>query len=122
MDSLVGVGIVIAITLAVMYFIFVIVYVIIAAIITVITYLACGIYVGLDFIATNIFVALDKVFYPGFNAPPPAMWVFWGIVIGAAIQGYREMTIYGRKDLRVLIALAPVLLLAVVNLVKTLVD
>ncbi len=70
------------------------------------------------FIAGNTFTALDKLFYLGFDAPVVAVWAFWGFVIGAAIQGYREMKIYGQKGFGVLIAITPLLLLALVGAVK----
>ncbi len=81
-------------------------------------YVLFGLYTGLEFISTNILIALDKIFYPGFDVSPVVVWAFWGLVIGAAIQGYREMNIYGRKEKGVLIALAPVLLLAILKLIS----
>ena len=66
----------------------------------------------------STFTALDKLFYLGFDAPVLAVWIFWGLVIGAAIQGCREMKIYGLKGTGVLIAITPVLLLALVGAVK----
>ena len=73
---------------------------------------------GGPFVAINMFVALDKLFYLGFDAPVIAVWAFWGFVIGAAIQGCREMKIYGRKGIGILIAIAPVLLLVLVGTIK----
>ena len=77
-----------------------------------------GLYAVLEFISTNILIALDKIFHPGFHVSPVVAWAFWGLVIGAAIQGYREMNIYGRKERGVLIALAPVVLLAILKLIS----
>lgn len=74
--------------------------------------------VGGPFVAINTFVALDKLFYLGFDAPVIAVWAFWGFVIGAAIQGCREMKIYGRKGIGILIAITPVLLLVLVGAIK----
>lgn len=68
--------------------------------------------------APNIFVNLDTLFYLGFDAPVVAVWAFWGFVIGTAIQGCREMKIYGRKGIGVLIAMMPVILLILVGAVK----
>ena len=104
-------------------------------------YIVLGLYAGLKFIATNTFIALDKVFYLGFDAPVVMVWAFWGLVGGAAIQGCREMKTYGRKELiglsqpstlsrrfwlwrkemAALIGLSPVFLLVLVNLIKTLI-
>ncbi len=82
-------------------------------------YLAFLLYLGLRFIATNIFVAMDKLFYLGFDVPVVIVWVFWGLMIGAAIQGYRELRgIYGRKWIGILILLTPVLLLTLVGVIK----
>ena len=81
-------------------------------------YIVLGIYAGIKFIAMSTFIALDKLFYLGFDAPVIAVWVFWGLVIGAAIQGCREMKIYGRKRTGVLIAVTPVLLLVLVGALK----
>jgi hypothetical protein len=128
MEGLVWLAVVIGIIMAVLYVInFVVMLIVslinaaITLIVAAIIYAVCGIYVGLDFIATNVFVGLDKIFYPGFDVPPIAVWIFWGLVIGVAIQGAREMKIYGRKGMQVLIGLSPVMLLAIVNLIKTLV-
>ena len=57
-------------------------------------YIVFFLYLGLRFVATNIFVAMDEVFYLGFDVPVIMVWVFWGLVIGAAIQGYREFEGY----------------------------
>ena len=81
-------------------------------------YALFGLYVVIEFISTNILIALDKIFYPGFHISPLVMWTFWGLVIGAAVQGFREMRIYGRKQKGVLIALAPVALLAILKLIS----
>ena len=113
---------IIFVILAVLYFIIKIVITIVSVIglfiFAIPTYVLFGLYVVLEFISTNILIALDKVFHPGFHASPVVIWAFWGLVIGAAIQGYREMNIYGRKERGVLIALAPVVLLAILKLIK----
>ena len=83
-------------------------------------YILFTLYVVLEFISTNIFIVLDELFYPGFNVSPAVAWAFWGLVIGAAIQGYREMNTYGRKEKGVLIILAPVVLLAILKLISPL--
>ena len=68
--------------------------------------------------APALFVALDKLFYLSFDAPVVVVWAFWGFAVGAAIQGCREMKIYGRKGIGILIAISPVLLLVLVSTVK----
>ena len=73
---------------------------------------------GLWFFAPAFFVALDKLFYLNFDAPVIVVWAFWGFVVGAAIQGCREMKIYGRKGIGILIVISPVLLLVLVSAVK----
>ena len=104
-------------------------------------YIVLGLYAGLKSITTITFITLDRVFYPGFDAPVVVVWAFWGFVGGAAIQGCREMKTYGRKEsiglstepstlsrrfwlwrkeIAVLIGLSPVFLLVLVNLIKTL--
>ena len=83
-------------------------------------YIVLGSYATVKFIAMNIFIGLDKLFYLGFNVPVVVVWVFWGLVIGAAIQGYREMRIYGRKRIQVLIAVAPILLLVLAAGIRSL--
>ncbi len=77
-----------------------------------------SLYAGLKFLTTNFFTALDKLFYPGFNAPASAVWGFWGLISGAAIQGFQEMRRYGRKGQGLLVALTPLLLLGLINTVK----
>ena len=103
-------------------------------------YTVLGLYAGLKSVATITFITLDRVFYLGFDAPVVAVWAFWGLVGGIAIQGCREMKTYGRKELvgsspesstlsrrfwlwrkeiAALIGLSPVFLLFLVNLIKT---
>ena len=82
------------------------------------TYTALGLHAGLKYLATNCFIGLDKLFYPGFDTPVLATWGFWGLVVGTVIQGCREMRIYGRKGIAALIALAPLLLLTFTGIVK----
>ena len=60
------------------------VWAIVAGIVVLPIYIVLGLYAGLKFIATNTFIALDKVFYIGFDAPVVAVWAFWGLVGGAA--------------------------------------
>ena len=82
-------------------------------------YLVFLLYLGLKFVATNIFVAIDELFYLGFDVPIIIVWVFWGLAIGAAIQGCRELrSIYGRKWIGILILLTPMLLLTLVGVMK----
>ena len=82
-------------------------------------YLVFLLYLGLRFVATNIFVAMDELFYLGFDVPIIIVWVFWGLAIGAAIQGCRELrSIYGRKWIGILILLTPMLLLTLVGVIK----
>lgn len=114
MHILITLGIIVLVIWGIAYAIWGIAY----AIFAILTYILFGLYVGLEFIATNLFVALDKIFYLGFDASPPVVWALWGFVIGAAILGYWEAKIYRRKGLTVLIALALVLLLVLVNLIK----
>ena len=66
-------------------------WIIIFGIIVIPIYTVLGLYAGLKFFGTNIFIALDKVFYPGFDAPVIVAWGFWGLIGGIAIQGYREI-------------------------------
>ena len=93
-------------------------WVIIFGIVAIPTYVVLGLYAGLKFLATNIFIVLDKLFYPGFDVPAIAVWGFWGLIGGISIQGYREMQIYGRKGVGILIALIPVLLLGLTGIIK----
>ena len=82
-------------------------------------YLVFLLYLGLRFIATNIFVAMDELFYLGFDVPIIMVWVFWGLAIGAAIQGYRELrSIYGQRWFGMLILITPMLLLTLVGVIK----
>ncbi len=118
MDKLIGVAIVIAILVFIFYIIAYVILGIGFIVFFIPTYVFFGLYVVLEFISTNILIALDKIFYPGFNASPVVVWAFWGLVIGAAVQGFREMRIYGRKQKGALIALAPVILLAILNLIN----
>ena len=82
------------------------------------TYTALAIYAGLKFLCANGFIALDALFYPGFDAPAVVVWAFWGLLGGAAIQGCREMQIYGRKGIGILMAFAPILLLGFNGIIK----
>ena len=91
---------------------------IIFGIIVIPTYIFLGLYAGLKFFATNGFIALDKLFYPGFDVPVLGAWGFWGFVGGAAIQGCREMRIYGRKGVAALVALFPILLFGVTGVIR----
>ena len=133
---LVGIGIAIVIAAAAG------VWAIVFGIVVLPIYTVLGLYAGLKSIATITFITLDRVFYPGFDAPVVVVWAFWGLVGGAAIQGCREMKTYGRKELigisperstssrrfwfwrkeiAALIGLSPVFLLVLVNLIKTLI-
>ena len=94
-------------------------WVIIFVIVAIPTYIVLGLYAGLKFLGTNLFILLDKLFYPGFDAPAIAVWGFWGLISGIAIQGYREMRIYGRKGIGTLIALTPILLLVLTGTVRS---
>ena len=83
-------------------------------------YLIFLFYLGVRFVSTNIFVAMDELFYLGFDVPVIVVWVFWGLMIGAAIQGYRELSgIYGRKWIGILILFTPILLLTLVGVIKS---
>ena len=77
-----------------------------------------SLYAGVKFLAENGFIALDKLFHPGFDVPPVATWAFWGFVGGTAIQGGREMRKFGRKGIGTLAALAPILLLGLNGIIK----
>ena len=81
-------------------------------------YLLLAIYAGLKFLATNVFIALDKLFYPVFEVPAVAAWGFWGLVGGTAIQGCREMLGRRRKGMGALAALTPLLLLGLNGIIK----
>ena len=113
---------VIFVILAVLYFIIKIIITIVSVISLFIfaipAYVLFGLYAVLEFISTNTLIALDKIFHPGFDVSPVVGWAFWGLVIGAAIQGYREMNVYGRRERGVLIALAPVVLLGILKLIS----
>ena len=99
---LVIIGIVIAVALG---------WVIIFCLFAVPIYTALAIYAGLKFVCANGFIALDALFYPGFDVPAVVIWGLWGLLGGTSIQAYREMQIYGRKGIGTLAALAPILLL-----------
>ena len=103
------VGILIAIALG---------WVIIFCLFALLTYTALGIYAGLKFLCANGFIALDALFYLGFDVPTVVAWTFWGLLGGVAIQGCREMQIYGRKGIGILVALAPILLLGFNGIIK----
>ena len=103
------IGIVIAIALG---------WVIIFCLFALLTYAVLTIYAGLKFLCANGFIALDALFYPGFDVPSVVVWAFWGLLGGAAIQGCREMQIYGRKGMGTLAALTPILLLGFNGIVK----
>ena len=82
-------------------------------------YLVFLLYLGLRYIATNLFVAVDGLFYLGFDVPAVMVWAFWGLTIGAAIQGYRELrNIYGRKWIGIIILFTPIFLLTIVGVIK----
>ena len=82
------------------------------------TYTLLALYAGLKFLAANGFVALDKLFHPGFDVPPVAAWAFWGLLGGTAIQGCREMRGSGRSGMGTLAALVPILLLGLNGITK----
>jgi len=82
------------------------------------TYAALAIYAGLKFLCANGFIALDTLFYPGFDVSAVVAWGFWGLVGGIAIQGCREMQIYGRKGTGILITLTPIILLGFVGVIN----
>lgn len=75
-------------------------------------------YAGLKYLAANGFIALDKLFHPGFDIPAPLAWGGWGLVGGAALQGYRELRGHGRKGMGLLTALTPLLLLGLTGVIK----
>ncbi len=81
-------------------------------------YILLTLYAGLKFLATNAFIGLDKLFYPGFDAPSILTWGLWGLIGGSAIQGCREMRRNGRKGQGLLVALAPLFLLVLTGGVK----
>ena len=118
MDGLVGIAIAVAIIVFIVWLIGKIISIALFVVIVIPIYIVLAIYAGIKFIGMSTFIAMDKLFYLGFDIPVIAVWIFWGLVIGAAIQGCREMKIYGRKRTGVLIAITPVLLLALVGAVK----
>ena len=77
-----------------------------------------SLYAVVEFLAKNGFIALDKLFYPGFDIPAVAAWAFWGLVGGTAIQGCREMLGRERKGMGALAALTPLLLLGLNGIIK----
>ena len=115
MEGIVGVAIAVAIIVFIVWLIGKIISIVLFLVIVVPIYIVLAIYAGIKFIGMSTFIAMDKLFYLGFDIPVIAVWIFWGLVIGAAIQGCREMKIYGRKRIGVLIAIAPVLLLVLVG-------
>lgn len=138
-DGLILVGIGIGIVIAVVAGVWAIVF----GIVVLPIYTVLSLYAGLKSIAAITFITLDRVFYPGFDAPVVVVWACWGLVGGAAIQGCREMKTYGRKaligtslerstwsrrfwlwrkEIAALIGLSPVCLLLLVNLIKTLIN
>ena len=76
-------------------------------------------YAGLKYLAANGFIALDKLFHPGFDIPAPLAWGGWGLVGGAALRGYRELRGHKRKGMGVLTALAPLLLLLLTGTIRS---
>ena len=118
MDGIIGVAIALAVLAFIVWLIGKLISIALFLVIVIPIYIALFFYAVLQFIAMNTFIALDKLFYFGFDLPVIAVWAFWGLVIGAAIQGCREMKIYGRKGTGVLIAVAPVLLLTLVGAIK----
>ena len=119
MDNAVALIIVVAVIVFLIWLIGQLISLVLFVVLIVPIYLAFLLYLGLRFIATNTFVAMDKLFYLGFNVPVVIVWVFWGFMIGAAIQGYRELrSIYGRKWLGMLILITPILLLTLVGVIK----
>ena len=117
-----GIGIIIAVAIIafLVWLVGKIISIALFVIIVVPIYIVLTIYAGIKFIGMSTFTAMDKLFYLGFDIPVIVVWIFWGLVIGAAIQGCREMKIYGRKGIGVLIAIAPVLLLVFAAGVKSL--
>ena len=115
MSELIGVAIVVAIIGFILWLVGILIAMFLFAVIVIPFYVVLGVYAVVKFIALNTFVALDELFYLGFDMPVFVVWAFWGLVIGAAIQGYREMKIYGRKRIAVLIAITPILLLVLVG-------
>lgn len=75
-------------------------------------------FILLAYIGTQIFHGLDKLFDLGFNLPLFVGWAFWGLVIGLVIQGYRTIGIYGQKRMKIWIAVAPLLLLALMGTIR----
>ena len=118
MSELIGVAIVVAIIGFILWLVGILIAMFLFAIIVIPFYVVLGVYAVVKFIALNTFVALDELFYLGFGMPVFVVWMLWGLVIGAAIQGYREMKIYGRKRIAVLIAITPILLLVLVGGIK----
>lgn len=118
MDSVIGIVIILAILAFIVWLIGKIISIALFVVIMIPIYIGLFLYAVVQFIAMNMFIAVDKLFYFGFDLPVIIVWAFWGLVIGAAIQGYREMKIYGRKAIGVLIATAPVLLLVLVGTVR----
>ena len=115
MEGIVGVAIAVAIIVFIVWLIGKIISIVLFLVIVVPIYIVLAVYAGIKFIGMSTFIAMDTLFYLGFDIPVIAVWIFWGLVIGAAIQGCREMKIYGRKRIGVLIAIAPVLLLVLVG-------
>ena len=94
------------------------VWAIVYAIFVVPLYIVFWLYDTLRSIIMNLFIALDKLFYPGFDAFPVAIWAFWGAAMGMAVQGWQEMNVYGRKRLGALIAISPLLLILLIKFVQ----
>ena len=108
----------IVLVLALIYFAAMIIWAIVFAIFVVPVYIIFLLYNILCSFTMNLFIALDKLFYPGFDVFPVVMWAFWGAVVGVAVQGRREMKRYGRKGLGALIGISPLLLMWLVKFIQ----
>ena len=51
-------------------------------------YIVLGIYAGIKFIAMSTFIALDKLFYLGFDMPVIAVWIS-GVL--SSVRRFREV-------------------------------
>lgn len=84
----------------------------ISAVLIGVIYAFCGVYLVLQFAATNIFAAADSIFYFDPAVPPVVSWVLGGALLGLVVQGVRE--VLPREDRRMpALLLLPVCLLLV---------
>ena len=78
MDGLVGIAIAVAIIVFIVWLIGKIISIALFVVIVIPIYIVLAIYAGIKFIGMSTFIAMDKLFYLGFDIPVIAVWIFWG--------------------------------------------